>query len=64
MIEHNKRVDEGYYANKEDFPNSHPLHSTKYTQEEIDECMVEYHPAWSPCFHKDDKNLFFIDLHY
>ena len=34
------------------------------SEDEINESMVQYHPAWSCARYKDDKDILFIDLHY
>ena len=37
----------------------------KFTEDDINEAMDQYHPVWSPVLHKDDKDdILFLDLHY
>lgn len=65
MKDHNRKVDSGYYANPEDFPEPHPIHTTKYTDEEIRQVMTKFAPAHCcGVGGKDDKDVFFIHLHY
>lgn len=64
MKSHNDKVDSGYYADKENFPDEHPIHTLKYTQEEMDSVNSQYHPVWSPVFYSDDNDILFLDLHY
>ena len=65
-LNHNERIRDGFYFNKEEFPNieegSEMLE--EYTEEQIEELKNQYHPAWSCVKYKDDDDLLFIDLHY
>lgn len=62
---HNKRIDEGYFLNKEEFPDikgDEPF-LNKVSQEELDAAKDQYHPIWCPVIYNDDNNLY-LDLHY
>jgi len=65
-LSHNKRIKEGFYFNKEEFPNikegSEMLE--EYTEEQLEEYKNQYHPAWSCVKYNDEDDLLFIDLHY
>jgi len=63
---HNKRIKEGYYFNKEEFPHLEEGSDffNELTEEQLDESKNQYHPAWSCVKYKDEDDLLFIDLHY
>lgn len=64
-LEHNKRVDQGTYLNKEEYPEIQEgmLILEKIPEDEIEKSKDQYHPIWCPVVYKDDKNLY-LDLHY
>ena len=65
MKEHNRKVDSGYYDDRENFPEPHPSHKIKYTDEEIRQAMTKFAPAHCcGVGGKNDKDAFFIHLHY
>jgi hypothetical protein len=64
-LEHNKKIDEGVYLDKEQYPlikEDSPI-LKKITEEEMEDSKDEYHPIWCPVVYTDDKNLY-LDLHY
>lgn len=64
-LEHNKKIDEGVYLNKEDYPKikgDEPF-LNKISEEEMEASKEQYHPIWCPVVYKEDKNLY-LDLHY
>jgi hypothetical protein len=64
-LEHNKKIDEGFYLNKEEFPDikgGEPF-LNRISEEEMEASKDQYHPIWCPVVYKDDKNLY-LDLHY
>lgn len=65
-LSHNKRIREGFYFNKEDFPNIEEGSEAlkELTDEELERSKNQYHPAWSCVKYKDDDDLLFINLHY
>ena len=65
FLKHNKRIDEGYYLNKEQFPDikeGSPIFE-KYSEEELEQAKSQYYPVFCPIFYRDDKNLF-LNSHY
>ncbi len=65
MKDHNQKVDSGYYADPENFPEPHPEHQRRYTDEEIRQAMTKFAPAHCcGVGGEDDKDVFFIHLHY
>jgi len=52
-----QRVEDSYYENHgwETLKRPDPLYS---------EFETEYSPVWSPVLYKDDKDVFYLDLHY
>lgn len=64
-LDHNKKIDECYYLNKEEFPNieeNDPI-LNKYSEEDLEQIKDQYHPVFCPVFYNDDNNLF-LDSHY
>jgi hypothetical protein len=65
MKDHNRKVDSGYYADPKNFPEPHPEHKRRYTDEEIRQAMTKFAPAYCcGVGGKDDKDVFFIHMHY
>ena len=64
-IEHNKKIDEGVYLNKEEYPNieGDEKFLNKVSEEEMEASKDQYHPIWCPVVYKNDRNLY-LDLHY
>ena len=59
----NKKID-GEFNDKEEYPDLDVSKLKKFTNEEIQESLNEYHPIWCPVkFNDDDENLY-LDLHY
>lgn len=66
FIEHNKRIDSGFYLDKEKFPlevNSEERFLQKISDEQIEESLDQYHPIYSILKFNDDKNIY-LNLHY
>lgn len=63
MMDHNDKVDNGYYRDKENFPISYPEHERKYTEDDLISAMEQFIPAHCCTVDKDD-NIVFIHLHY
>ena len=64
-LEHNKRIDEGDYLNKEEYPEikgDEPF-LKKVPENEMEASKDQYHPVWCPVIYNDDDNLY-LDLHY
>lgn len=61
---HNKRIDEGYFLNKENFPNikGDEEFLKKYSDKEMEEIKDEYYPCFSPVFY--DNEFLYLDAHY
>ena len=61
----NRKVDEGFYDDKEQYPDITEEDKKKFTEEDIEASMEQYHPVWCPVLYKDDKDdILFLDLHY
>lgn len=63
--EHNRRIEEGHYLNKEDHPDikgDEPF-LNRISEEELEASKDQYHPIWCPVVYKNDDNLY-LDLHY
>lgn len=63
--EHNRRIDEGHYLIKEEYPDikgNEPF-LKRVSEEELDASKDQYHPIWCPVMYKNDNNLY-LDLHY
>jgi hypothetical protein len=61
----NGKIDSGVFDDKEKFPMITEEMKKKFTEDDINEAMDQYHPVWSPVLHKDDKDdILFLDLHY
>lgn len=66
FLEHNKKIDEGTYLDKEKFPidmGPNEEFMKKIPDEQIDESIEQYHPVWRPLTYDGDENLY-LDLHY
>jgi predicted DNA-binding protein (MmcQ/YjbR family) len=63
---HNKRIREGYYFNKEEFPDLKEGSGffNELSEEELEKTKTQYHPAWSCVKYIDEDDLLFINLHY
>ena len=65
MRDMNKKIDAGVFNDKEKFPLVTEEMKKKFTEDDINEAMDQYHPVWSPVLYKDDKDdILFLDLHY
>ena len=60
----NKDIKSGKYLDKEKYPKIKPDELRVIPEEEMEELMEQYHPAWSCVRYKDDTDILFIDLHY
>ena len=52
-----QRVEDSYYKN-------HGWETLKRPDSIYPEFETEYSPVWSPVLYKDDKDVFYLDLHY
>lgn len=64
-VEHNKKIDDGIYLNKEEYPDikGDEEFLNKVSEQEMENSKEQYHPIWCPVVYKNDKNLY-LDLHY
>lgn len=64
-VNHNKRIDDGYYLDKEQFPNIRGDEEflKKIPDDILEDAKDQYHPIWCPVIYNNDKNLY-LDLHY
>ena len=63
-IEDNERLENGTYADKDQYPK---LDVDKYrpeTEEELKHFMAQYSPAWGIVGYGDDKENLYLALHY
>lgn len=71
-LDHNARIDSGYYLDKEQFPELNAPESRekyakffeKHTDEELHLMQTQYTRVFSPAVHKDEKEILFLNLHY
>ncbi len=63
-VQYNADIDSGKYLNKKEYPKIKEENLVKYTEEQLNNLKIQYHPAWCCVHYKDDKDLLFIDLHY
>jgi len=62
---HNKKVRSGEYNNKEQYPDLADKDIKEIPEEEMEEMMTQYHPAWSCVKYPDEgDDILFINLHY
>lgn len=66
FVEHNKRIEEGFYLDKEKFPlelNTDERFLQKISDEQIEESLDLYHPVYTSLKFDDDENIY-LNLHY
>lgn len=65
MRDMNEKIDAGVFDDKEKFPLVTEEMKRRFTEDDINEAMDQYHPVWCPVLYKDDKDdILFLDLHY
>ena len=65
MRDINKKIEDGIFDDKEEFPLITEEMKKKFSEEDINNASEQYHPVWCPVLYKDDKNdILFLDLHY
>lgn len=60
----NRKVTDGTFKNKEDYPDLEPGHFKVCPQEDLDKMMEQYYQAWCPVFYKEEPEVLFLDAHY